>query len=123
MKILLAEDDPINLKLMSRLLTKHEFNFITANNGQTAFEIAVSDPEVTLILMDVQMPILTGYETTQKIREWEKENNKERVKIIALTAHTFDEEKQKCLEAGMDDFITKPVKMNELIEKMNLKLE
>lgn len=119
MKILLAEDDPINLKLMSRLLTKHGFEFITANNGQTAFDIAVSDPDITLILMDVQMPVLTGYETTQQIREWEKENGKKRIKIIALTAHTFDEERQKCLESGMDDFITKPINMNDLIEKMN----
>lgn len=119
MKILLAEDDPINLKLMSRLLTKHDFDFITVNNGQSAFETAISDPSITLILMDIQMPILTGYETTQKIREWEAENGRKPVKIIALTAHTFDEEKQKCLEAGMNDFITKPINMLDLIEKMN----
>jgi CheY-like chemotaxis protein len=119
LKILLAEDDPINLKLMARLLTKHNFEFITANNGQTAFEIAISDPTITLILMDIQMPVLTGYETATKIREWETENGREPVKIIALTAHTFDEEKQKCRDAGMNDFITKPINMLELITKMN----
>lgn len=119
LKILLAEDDPINLKLMSRLLTKNGFEFITANNGQSAFETAIADPDITLILMDVQMPILTGYETTQKIREWELENGKDPVRIIALTAHTFEEEKRKCIEAGMNDFITKPINMKELIDKMN----
>jgi CheY-like chemotaxis protein len=105
------------------LLLKHEFNFITVNNGQSAYETAISDPDITLILMDIQMPILTGYETSTKIREWEAINGRPPVKIIALTAHTFEEEKQKCRDAGMNDFITKPINMAELIEKMNLQVE
>ncbi|HEX2787776.1 MAG TPA: response regulator [Ignavibacteria bacterium] len=119
MKILLVEDDPINLKLMSRLLTKQGFDFITASNGQSAVEKATSDPDIKLILMDIQMPILNGYEAAQKIRQWEMANVKSPVKIIALTAHTFEEEKERCRQAGMNDFITKPINMAELISKMN----
>lgn len=119
-KILLAEDDPINLKLMSRLLTKNGFEFLTANNGESVVELAKNNPQIDVILMDIQMPLLNGYEATEKIREWENENNvTKRFKIIALTAHSFEEEKRKCLACGMNDFITKPINMPELIEKMN----
>ncbi|HRE40949.1 MAG TPA: response regulator [Ignavibacteria bacterium] len=118
-KILLAEDDPINLKLMSRLLTKNGFEFLTANNGESVYESAVSNPDIDVILMDIQMPLLNGYEATEKIREWENANNNlKRFKIIALTAHSFEEEKRKCLNAGMNDFITKPINMPDLIEKI-----
>lgn len=121
-KILLAEDDPINLKLMSRLLTKNGFEFLTANNGETVVELAKNYPQIDVILMDIQMPLLNGYEATEKIREWENENNvTKKFKIIALTAHSFEEEKRKCLACGMNDFITKPINMQELIEKMNSK--
>lgn len=121
-KILLAEDDPINLKLMSRLLTKNGFEFLTANNGETVVELAKNNPQIDVILMDIQMPLLNGYEATEKIRDWENENNvTKKFKIIALTAHSFEEEKRKCLACGMNDFITKPINMQELIEKMNSK--
>jgi len=103
-KILLAEDDPINLKLMSRLLTKNGFEFLTANNGESVYESAVSNPDIDVILMDIdidvilmdiQMPLLNGYEATEKIREWENANNNlKRFKIIALTAHSFEEKKK-----------------------------
>jgi len=69
-----------------------------------------------LILMDIEMPVMDGYEATQKIRQWEQHRNRPPVPIVALTAHAFIRFKKKCLDAGCSDFLTKPVKKAKLIE-------
>ncbi|MBK8396057.1 MAG: PAS domain S-box protein [Leptospiraceae bacterium] len=114
-KILIVDDNPVNLFLMQSILRQllPNANILEANNGNRALEIYNSEkPE--LIFMDVQMPGMNGYETTIAIRKLEI--NKKSIPIIALTAGTVKGEREKCTEAGMNDYITKPV-IKETIEK------
>jgi len=112
LRILLAEDNPINQKLAVRLLEKHGHQVTVANNGLEALEI-LDRQEVDLILMDMQMPELDGIETTQRIRELEVGGN-EHIPIIAMTANVMPEDRQRCLEAGMDGYVSKPINTEAL---------
>lgn len=116
MRILLAEDNVDNREMLTRRLEKRGFVVICAVNGKEATERAV-DSAPDLILMDVSMPILSGIEATR----WIRENAADRdVPIIALTAHAMDGDRRKCLDAGCNDFATKPVDfkiLTTLIEK------
>ena len=117
--ILLAEDNVVNQKLARRILEKYEHNVTVANNGLEALE-AVSDPaqHFDIVLMDVQMPIMGGFEATAKIREWEKLNGVPRIPILALTAHAMLGDREKCLQAEMDDYLSKPLRQAELIQRI-----
>jgi CheY-like chemotaxis protein len=112
LRILLAEDNPINQKLAVRLLEKHGHQVALANNGLEALEI-LDRQEVDLILMDMQMPELDGIAATQRIRERERGGN-EHVPIIAMTANVMAEDRQRCLEAGMDGYVSKPINTEAL---------
>jgi len=112
LRILLAEDNPINQKLAVRLLEKHGHQVTVANNGLEALEI-LGRQEVDLILMDMQMPELDGVETTQRIREQEQGGN-QHLPIIAMTANVMPEDRQRCLEAGMDGYVAKPINSEAL---------
>jgi signal transduction histidine kinase/CheY-like chemotaxis protein len=118
--ILLAEDNPINQKLAKMMLAKAGYQVETANTGKEAFEKYItSSGNFDLILMDMQMPEMDGIEATRLIRDWE-EKNKNPVPIVALTANAIQGDKEKCLEGGMDDYITKPINKDlffEIIEK------
>ena len=111
-KVLIAEDNPINMLLVTTLLRNivPGVTIITAVNGAQAVEKSAEDG-LTMIFMDVQMPELNGYEAALAIRAAEKEM---RVPIIALTAGTVKGERERCLESGMDDYVTKPVVKNTL---------
>jgi osomolarity two-component system sensor histidine kinase NIK1 len=118
--ILLAEDSLVNQKLAVRILEKHGHEVTVAQNGLEAFE-AVKKNRYDVVLMDVQMPIMGGFEATEKIRLWEKEINpidpfSVRVPIIALTAHAMLGDRDRCLQAQMDEYISKPLKPNLLIQ-------
>lgn len=115
-KILVVEDVYLNMKLILNILNKLEYKLeiLQAENGQKGIEIYLqNNPDI--ILMDVQMPELDGISATKKIREIEK-NTSKRTCIIALTAGALKEERDACIEAGMDDFITKPIEKNRVIE-------
>ncbi len=113
-RILLAEDNEINQKLTVRLLEKKGYRVTVANNGQETLWMWEKDP-VDLILMDVQMPKMDGFEATMAIRKKEEKTGKH-VPIIAMTAHAMPEDKRKCFEAGMDDYLTKPLNPKELFD-------
>ena len=106
-RILLAEDNLVNQKLAKLMLGKAGYRVEVANNGAEAVEIYTAAPEAfDLILMDIQMPEMDGKEATQTIRE----QGFARVPIIAMTAHAMKGDREMCLEAGMNDYITKPIK-------------
>ena len=119
LEILVAEDNPINQKLIRIVLEKFGLNVSLANNGEEALE-ARKAKNYDMIFMDVQMPVMGGVEATHKILKYEKENNLVHVPIIALTANALAGDREKYMSEGMDDYATKPldVKVIEnLVEK------
>lgn len=112
-KILLVEDNPLNQKLAMRVLQNFGFFPELAENGQIAFD-KVSENNYDVILMDLQMPVMDGYQATAQIRQKLKKD----VPIIALTAHSLIGEKEKCMAAGMNDYITKPFAPKNLFNKI-----
>ncbi len=118
LRILLAEDNTVNAKLATKLLEKSGILVEWVQNGQMAFE-AWKENSFDIVLMDVQMPVLDGFEATALIRDAEKATGNH-VPIIALTAHAIDGYRDHCLEKGMDDFLTKPIKPQRLRDSLTL---
>ncbi|HLF88395.1 MAG TPA: response regulator, partial [Anaerolineales bacterium] len=116
LRILLAEDNPVNQKLAIALLTRLGYPVDIVENGFQALE-AFQRGQYNLILMDVQMPEMDGFRATQQIRVQEIEG--QHTPIIAMTAHAMMGDRERCLEAGMDDYISKPIHPEELQEKLN----
>ena len=112
-EILVVEDNPINQKLIQHLLLREGWVPLTASDGREALELYQKHP-VPLILMDIQMPGMDGYQTTEAIRVWEKEQNQAAASIVALTAHAMLAHKEKSFAAGMDAYLTKPIHAQEL---------
>ncbi len=116
--VLLAEDNAVNQKLASRLLEKMGHQVTVAANGEEAVRAHLT-AAFDVILMDVQMPEMNGFEATARIRERE-EITGEHVPIIALTAHAIQGDRERCLEAGMDDYLSKPLNSAALAEKLEI---
>lgn len=116
-KILLAEDNKINRILVVKLFDKLDVIIEPAENGLEAVEL-YRNHRYDLIFMDMQMPIMDGITATQEIRKIEQKTGRH-IPIIAMTANAMKEDKDACIEAGMDDFITKPVKKDIVMEKVN----
>ncbi len=113
-RILLVEDNPVNLMVAQRLLQVIGFECETAGNGQIALE-KMGAEQYDLVLMDCQMPILDGYTATRRWREHEQKSKPERrLPIVAMTANAMAGDRQKCIDAGMDDYLAKPVTRNDL---------
>ena len=114
MKILLIEDNELNLDMLSRRLERKGFTTISATDGVAGIEKAKKEnPE--LIIMDLSLPILNGWDAAKKL----KENNKTMsIPIIALTAHAMKGDKEKAINAGCDEYDTKPVDFARLVEKI-----
>ena len=110
---LVVEDDPVNQLIAKKILEKLGGKVTTARNGEDAIK-KFGKQKFDLILMDCQMPIIDGYEATQEIRKIELESKLTRTPIIAFTAHAMSYDRDKCLEAGMDEYISKPITENKL---------
>jgi len=118
-KILLAEDNEANRILVKEILRDSGYTLIMAENGDIAVQqFEQENPD--FIIMDISMPRLDGYETAQAIRAIEHRNHQKRTPILALTAHALSGERERCLQAGMDDYLSKPVKYDELHEKCRI---
>jgi CheY-like chemotaxis protein len=113
--ILLVEDNVDNQNLARRILEKAGYWVVIAGNGAAAVN-AVRRARYDLILMDVQMPEMDGFEATRAIRSWEREHNIGRAPIIAMTAHAIAGYREQCLQQGMDDYLAKPLKREILLQ-------
>ncbi|HIJ86419.1 MAG TPA: PAS domain S-box protein [Desulfuromonadales bacterium] len=116
LRILLVEDNPVNLKFATVLLGKHGHHIVTAENGRESLE-ALAHGEFDLVLMDVQMPVMNGEEALRAIRAKEAGTNAH-LKVIALTAHALRDEKERFLSEGFDGYLSKPMEQQELIDEM-----
>lgn len=112
--VLVVEDIPMNRQVAEKLLEKLGAPVFCVENGLEAVELLQQGARFDLVLMDLDMPVMDGLTATRKIRAWEAETGQARTPIIALTAGAFAEDKQRCLDAGMDDFLTKPVALQSL---------
>ncbi len=112
LRVLLVEDNPVNRKVATRMLEKCGHTVEAVENGRDAVEVS-RENRFDVIFMDVQMPEMDGHEATARIRAYEREKGVH-TPIIAMTAHARDEDRQRCLEAGMDDYIPKPIDQNRL---------
>jgi two-component system sensor histidine kinase/response regulator len=115
--VLLAEDNVVNQRLAVRILEKHGCSVSVAPDGREALRRHELQP-FDVVLMDVQMPQMDGFEATALIREKERQTGKH-IPIVALTAHAMSTDREHCLRAGMDDYISKPIRAKELIEKLD----
>ena len=115
--ILVVDDDVRNLFALTTAFEKYNINTITAESGQEAIDILNENSQIDMVLMDIMMPEMDGYETTQKIRREHKNSN---LPIIAVTAKAMKGDREKCIEAGASDYITKPVKIDQLLSLMRV---
>ena len=117
LNLLLVEDNVINQKLAVGVLSRDGHQITVANNGQEALEHLESE-KFDAVLMDVQMPVMDGYEATQAIREKELNSGANRMPIIAMTAHAMKGDRERCLAAGMDEYVAKPIRIATLRETL-----
>lgn len=117
-KVMVVEDNPLNMKITKKMLEKIGVEHLSAVNGEEAVKMLEGQQKVDFILMDCQMPIMDGYEATRIIRS----QLNMAIPIVALTAHALESDKQKCLDVGMNDHLTKPVSLKQLEEKISLYL-
>jgi CheY-like chemotaxis protein len=115
MEILLVEDNLLNQKVVTFNLRKYNYNVTSVMYGTEAIEL-FKTKKFDLILMDIMLPELDGFQITEIIRQLEKENSEmKRIPIIALTANALDNDRDKCYNAGMDEYLSKPFTSEELI--------
>lgn len=114
LNILLVEDDLINQKVAKSILKRRNHTVTIADNGQIGVDLYIEN-QYDIILMDIQMPVLDGIEATKLIRKFEKELNK-RIIIIAVTAYSLEKDKERIMAAGMDNYLSKPYKPNDLLD-------
>ncbi|MGA8261003.1 MAG: response regulator [Arenicellales bacterium] len=113
-KILLVEDNEMNRDMLSRRLTRRGYEVVMATDGQQGVDMAQTETP-DLILMDMSLPVLDGWEATRRLKA---ESGTREIPVIALTAHAMVGDKEKAVEAGCDDFDTKPIELPRLLEKI-----
>ena len=116
-RVLVVDDDVRNIFALSSVLERHGMDVVTAGNGQEAVQQVQKDEDIALVLMDIMMPEMDGYETIQLIR---RNPGLRRLPIIALTAKAMKGDREKCLEAGASDYLAKPVNTEQLFSALRL---
>ena len=112
-KVLIVEDDLSSRLYLNKILERAGTIILNAGDGQEAVNLALSDPDIDIILMDIQLPVMDGYEALIKIREF-----RENVIVIAQTAYALLGDKEKILNSGFNDYIIKPILSQNLVEKL-----
>ncbi len=121
LRLLLAEDNPANQYVAKEMLEQLGCDVELAVNGLEAFQ-RLKQESFDLVLMDCQMPVMDGYEATREIRNWEENQRSEPTTIVALTAHALSSDREKCIQAGMNDYLTKPFTISSLVEILSSNL-
>jgi CheY-like chemotaxis protein len=116
-KVLVVDDDARNIFALTSLLENHEVEVISTTEGKSAVEVVRSTPDISLVLMDIMMPEMDGYETIRQIRS---DPAFRTLPILALTAKAMKGDREKCLEAGASDYISKPVNTDQLLSLMRV---
>ena len=116
LKVLLAEDNAVNRLVFQKMLTKLGHQVLVAEHGREALTL-LRTQSIDLVLMDCQMPELDGYQATRELRSWG--GSYASIPVIALTASALDEDRQRCMAAGMNDFLSKPVILSTLADTLN----
>ena len=114
-KILLVEDNEMNRDMLSRRLLRNNFEVVMAVNGQEGVDMAKSE-RPDLILMDMSLPVMDGWTATRTIKA---DDSTKAIPVIALTAHAMESDREQALQAGCDDFDTKPIELPRLLGKIN----
>ncbi|NDG74436.1 MAG: response regulator [Synechococcaceae bacterium WB8_1B_136] len=117
-RVLLVEDNEMNRDMLSRRLGRKGFEVLMAVDGAEALRMAVSEAPA-LILMDMSLPVIDGWEATRRLKA---EASTASIPVIGLTAHAMDGDRERCLQAGCDDYDTKPVDLQRLLDKMQAQL-
>ena len=119
-RVLVVEDNRINQQVIGAMLHKLGVDVLMADNGQMAIDMVMANKgQLTAVLMDVQMPVLDGYQATAQIREWERQHGRPELPIIAVTADAFAEDQARCLVSGMNDFLPKPIQASALAQVLS----
>jgi CheY-like chemotaxis protein len=121
-KILVAEDNPINLKLLETILLQHNFKVTAVENGQKAVDAYLQD-SFDLVLMDIDMPVMDGLTANRLIKEIDKRDNRGFTPVIALTAHALIGDRERIIRAGLDAHLAKPIDKNFLLQTIDRYLE
>lgn len=117
LRVLVAEDNPVNRILVLKLLAKKGYKTLPVENGAEAVE-QVKKGNVDLLIMDIQMPVMSGLDATKAIRSWEKEEKRRPVPIIGLSANAMAGDAEKALRVGMNDYLTKPIIPHQLYDRI-----
>jgi CheY-like chemotaxis protein len=117
-KILIVEDDTSSRLYLNKILEKAGVDILNAGDGQEAVDVALNNPDIEIILMDIQLPVLDGYSALAKIREVRKD-----IVVVAQTAYGLLGDKEKILSSGFNDYIIKPIMSQNLIDKLTLNIK
>ena len=115
--VLLVDDDARNIFALTTVLENHDMKVLSATNGRQAIEIIKNEPDLSVVLMDIMMPEMDGYETLREIRKIPAFRS---LPILALTAKAMKGDREKCLEAGASDYIAKPVDTDQLVSLLRV---
>ena len=110
MEILIVEDESLNFMFIRELLSLHNYSYLHANNGQEAVDLCRNKPEIALVLMDIKMPRMDGYEATRQIKK-----HRPQLPVVALTAYALSEDQAKAFAAGCDEHMAKPINQQHLL--------